>query len=90
MENIPNTYFLITRKESPDEVMKVLPHTFGDGYVLFAPILDDGKTRSEDEASFIRFENPDQDEKTLFNEEWSIEKIEKGADVVEDTEQSEA
>lgn len=52
--------YTITKKGT-EESFKALPHTFGNGFVLFAPAEFAGteKWTAAEEKDLIRFENPD-------------------------------
>lgn len=61
--------YTITNKNT-GETKEVKLHTAGEGFALFA----DASLEGEDfiTAETIRFENPDKDDATLSNDEWTI------------------
>lgn len=71
------TAYKITDKETGDS-FRALPHTFGEGFVLFAPVevaadINEWMNTSklEAEGKLYRFENPNKDGK-LFSEKYDI------------------
>lgn len=60
-----NTKYIITNKQACEEATEVILHTAGEGYVTFAE-------ESDYDGMQYRFENPDNDEKTLFSEDYTI------------------
>lgn len=61
--------YTITNKETQEEKFVKL-HTAGEGFALFADASLEGEAWAN--AETIRFENPDKDEDTLSNDEWTI------------------
>ena len=72
--------YTIVNKET-NEVKNVKLHTAGDGFALFA----DASLEGEDfiTAETIRFENPDKDDDTLTNDEWTITPVKEAPQATE-------
>ncbi len=61
--------YTITNKET-GETKEVKLHTTGEGFALFADASLEGE--AWENAETIRFENPDQNDATITNDEWTI------------------
>lgn len=61
--------YTITNKET-GETKEVRLHTAGEDFALFADANLEGE--AWENAETIRFENPDKNDATLANDEWTI------------------